>query len=124
MSEIRDRHVLYARLEETLGAEPAGILMRQLPPTDDLLTKADLREFFTPVVGRIDGLETRIGGLETRMDGLETRMDGLEIRMERLESRMDGLYTAIHQQTRSFIVSMSAVIASFSAVVIATGILT
>jgi hypothetical protein len=110
MSDIRDRDFLYARLEEILGAEPAGLLMRQLPPTGELLTKTDLHELFTPVTGR--------------MDGLETRMDGLEIRMERLETRMDGLYTAIHQQTRSFIVSMSAVMASFSAVVIATGILT
>jgi hypothetical protein len=103
MSDIRDRDFLYARLEEILGAEPAGLLMRQLPPTGELLTKTDLHELFTPVTGRMDGLETR---------------------MERLETRMDGLYTAIHQQTRSFIVSMSAVMASFSAVVIATGILT
>jgi hypothetical protein len=117
MSDIRDRDFLYARLEEILGAEPAGLLMRQLPPTGELLTKTDLHELFTPVTGRMDGLETR-------MDGLETRMERLEIRMERLETRMDGLYTAIHQQTRSFIVSMSAVMASFSAVVIATGILT
>ena len=124
MSDIRDRDLLYARLEETLGAEPAGILMRQLPPTDELLTKTDLHEFFSPVTGRIDGLDGRINGLETRMERLENRMDGLENRMERLETRMDGLYTAIHQQTRSFIVSMSAVMASFSAVVIATGILT
>jgi hypothetical protein len=110
MSDIRDRDFLYARLEEILGAEPAGLLMRQLPPTGELLTKTDLHELFTPVTGR--------------MDGLETRMERLETRMERLETRMDGLYTAIHQQTRSFIVSMSAVMASFSAVVIATGILT
>ncbi len=124
MSDIRDRDFLYARLEEILGAEPAGLLMRQLPPTGELLTKTDLHELFTPVTGRMDGLETRMDGLETRMERLETRMERLETRMERLETRMDGLYTAIHQQTRSFIVSMSAVMASFSAVVIATGILT
>ncbi|MEA2057949.1 MAG: hypothetical protein U9O63_04460 [Actinomycetota bacterium] len=152
MSDVRDRNLLYARLEEVLGAEPAGILMRQLPPNDEIPTRTDLREFGATVTGRMDGLEVRMDGLEVRMDGLDSRMDRLdsrmdavEVRMERLEVRMDGLdsrmerlethmerfddrldgfHAALHQQTRNFILWTSAVMASFSTVIVASGILT
>jgi chaperonin cofactor prefoldin len=131
MSDVRDRNLLYARLEEVLGAEPAGILMRQLPPNDEILTKTDLREFGATVETRMGGIEIRIDGLEHRMDGLEHRMDGLEHRMERLEThmerfddRLDGFHAALHQQTRNFILWTSAVMASFSTVIVASGVLT
>ena len=117
MSDVRDRNLLYARLEEVLGAEPAGILMRQLTPHDEILTKSDLRQFETTVTGRIDGLEMR-------MDGLEMRMDRLETHMERFDDRLDGFHAALHQQTRNFILWTSAVMASFSTVIVASGILT
>jgi len=110
MSDVRDRNLLYARLEEVLGAEPAGILMRQLTPHDEILTKSDLRQFETTVTGRIDGLEIRIDRLETHM--------------ERFDDRLDGFHAALHQQTRNFILWTSAVMASFSTVIVASGILT
>ena len=110
MSDVRDRDLLYARLEEALGAERAGILMRQLTPHDEILIKSDLRQFETTVTGRIDGLEIRIDRLETHM--------------ERFDDRLDGFHAALHQQTRNFILWTSAVMASFSTVIVASGILT
>ena len=110
MSDVRGRNLLYARLEEVLGAEPAGILMRQLTPHDEILTKSDLRQFETTVTGR--------------MDGLEIRIDRLETHMERFDDRLDGFHAALHQQTRNFILWTSAVMASFSTVIVASGILT
>lgn len=131
MSDARDRNLLYARLEEVLGAEPAGILMRQLPPNEEILTKTDLREFGATVAGRMDrsdarmdGLEIRMERLEVRMDGLGSRMDRLETHMERFDDRLDGFHAALHQQTRNFILWTSAVMASFSTVIVASGILT
>ena len=124
MSDVRDRNLLYARLEEVLGTEPAGILMRQLTPDDEILTKTDLRGFGATVETRIDGLDSRMGGLEHRMDGLDSRMERLETHMERFDDRLDGFHAALHQQTRNFILWTSAVMASFSTVIVASGILT
>jgi hypothetical protein len=124
MSDVRDRNLLCARLEEVLGAEPAGILMRQLPPNDEIPTRTDLREFGATVTGRMDGLEIRMERLEVRMDGLDRRMERLEAHMERFDDRLDGFHAALHQQTRNFILWTSAVMASFSTVIVASGVLT
>ena len=127
MPNASERALLYARLQEVLGSEPASILMQHLPSTDDLATKSDvlaLREDIEGLSRRVDGLEQRMDGLEQRMDGLEQRMDRLDGRMERLEDRMDAFHGALRDQTRQFILAMTGTMASFAAVVIATGILT
>ncbi len=141
MPKASERALLYARLQEVLGTEPASILMQHLPSTDDLATKDDvlaLRADIGDLGRRMDGLEQRMDGLEHRMDGLEHRMDGLEHRMERLEDRMDRLdgrmerledrmdacHGALRDQTRQFILAVTGTMASFAAVVVATGILT
>lgn len=141
MSSLRERNILYARLEEVLGTEPAGILMNQFPTESDLATRDDVTDLGT----RFDGLETRFDGLETRFDGLERRFDRLEVRfdglvgrvdqidahIERLEAHMvrfddklDGFHQALRDQSRTYMLTMTGVMASFAAVVVATGILT
>ena len=124
MSDVRDRNLLYARLEEVLGAEPAGILMRQLPRTDEIPTRTDLREFGATVTGGMDGLEIGMERLEVRMDGLDRRMERLEAHMERFDDRLGAFHAALHQQTRNFILWTAAVMASFSTVIVASGVLT
>jgi len=148
MSSLPARNLLYARLEEVLGPEHAVTLMSQFSTESDLATKVDVAE----LGGRFDGLETRFDGLEVRFDGLETRFDGLERRFDRLEVRfdalegrvdqidarmgrleahmvrfddkLDGFHQALREQSRTYMLTMTGVMASFSAVIVATGILT
>ena len=161
MSSLRERNLLYARLEEVLGAEPAGILMNQIPTESDLATRADV----TDLGARFDGLENRFGNLERRFDGLELRFDGLEnrfdelelrfddlekrfdllearfdalvgrvdqidARMDRLEAHMvrfddklDGFHAALREQTRTYMYTMTGVMAAFATVVVASGVI-
>jgi len=127
MSSLRERNILYARLEEVLGTEPAGILMNQFPTESELATKADVTDLGT----RFDGLERRFDRLEVRFDALEGRVDQIDARMDRLEAHMvrfddklDGFHQALREQSRTYMLTMTGVMASFSAVIVATGILT
>jgi uncharacterized coiled-coil protein SlyX len=140
MSSLRDRNLLYARLEEVLGAEPAGILMNQIPTESDLATRADM----TGLGARFDGLELRFDGLEKRFDGLEIRFDHLEARFDALEGRvdqidarmdrleahmvrfddkLDGFHAALREQTRTYMYTMTGVMAAFATVVVASGVI-
>jgi uncharacterized coiled-coil protein SlyX len=141
MSSLRERNILYARLEEVLGTEPAGILMNQFPTESDLATRSDVTDLGT----RFNGLETRFDGLEGRFDGLERRFDRLEVRLDALEGqvgqidarmdrlqahmvrfddKLDGFHQTLREQSRTYMLTMTGVMASFSAVIVATGILT
>jgi uncharacterized coiled-coil protein SlyX len=141
MSSLRERNILYARLEEVLGTEPAGILMNQFPTESDLATRSDVTDLGT----RFNGLETRFDGLEGRFDGLERRFDRLEVRLDALEgqvgqidarmdrlqahmvrfdNKLDGFHQTLREQSRTYMLTMTGVMASFSAVIVATGILT
>jgi chromosome condensin MukBEF ATPase and DNA-binding subunit MukB len=116
MSDLRDRNVLYARLEEVLGGESAGILMSHIPAETDLATRAD--------VGHLEiRFEERMDRFEERMDRFEERMDRFEERMIRFEDKMDGFHQALREQTRTYMLTMTGVMASFAAVVVAAGFL-
>jgi hypothetical protein len=105
MSELRDRNLLYARLEEVLGPEPAGILMQQLPPESNLATRSD-----------VAALSSRIAGLDSRMEGLESRMDRMERRMERFEDRLDDFHAALREQTRHFVLASTGTMVALTGV--------
>ena len=138
MSSLRERNILYARLEEVLGTEPAGILMNQFPTDSGIATKFDLDALGDRVDLQIDRLDTRMDGFNGRMDRFEQRMDQfdgrmerfeirmdrLDARMERFEDKLDGFHAALREQTRTYMLTMTGVMASFAAVVVATGILT
>ena len=124
MSSLREHNILYARLEEVLGAEPAGILMNHIPTETDLATKSDMAHLESRFEIRMDRFEERMDGFEQRMDRFEVRMDRLDARMERFEDKLDGFHAALRDQTRTYMLTMTGVMASFAAVVVATGILT
>ncbi|MFV9672357.1 MAG: hypothetical protein ACNYZH_03965 [Acidimicrobiia bacterium] len=131
MSNLRERNILYARLEEVLGTEPAGILMNQFPTESDLATKADMDALGDRLGTRIDRIEIRIDGIDNRLDGIDNhlaivdaRFDRLEAHMVRFDDKLDGFHQALRDQTRTYMYTMSGVMASFAAVVVATGILT
>jgi len=119
MSELRDRNLLYARLEEVLGPEPAGILMQHLPPESKVATSSDvaaLSSQIDAVSTRIDGIDTRIDSIDTRIDSIEVRIDSIEVRMEgfeirmerrmdRFDDRLDDFHAALREQTRHFILA-------------------
>jgi len=119
MSTLRERDVLYARLEEVLGTEPAGILMSRIPADTDLATKADIGHLET----RLDGIDLRMDRFEDRMDGFEERMDRFEDRMIRFEDKLDGFHQALREQTRTYMLTMTGVMAAFALVVVAAGFL-
>ena len=137
MSDLRDRNVLYARLEEVLGAEPAGILMNSIPTDMDVATKADINALGDRLDTRIDRLEIRMDRIDARMDGIDGRLDGIDGRLGQVESRLDrleahmvrfdekldGFHEALRDQARTYVLTMTGVMASFAAVVVATGIL-
>jgi len=138
MSSLRERNLLYARLEEVLGAEPAGILMNHIPTETDLATKADIDALSNSVDGRFDRMDERFDRMDERFDRMDecfdrideridrtdTRLDRLEASMVRFDTKLDGFHAALRDQTRTYMLTMTGVMASFAAVVVATGILT
>ena len=121
MSELRDRNLLYARLEEVLGAEPAGILMKQLPPEDTLASRSDIEridEHLRAHDARFDGLDQRIDGLDQRMGRIEARMDRIEVRMDRLDDRMHDLQGAMREQTRNYIIANAGLMISLTGIAV------
>jgi hypothetical protein len=126
MSSLRDRNILYARLEEVLGTEPAGILMNQIPTESDLATRADVTDLgarFGDLEKRFDRLDVRFDALEGRVDQLDARMDRLEAHMVRFEDKLDGFHVALREQTRTYMYTMTGVMAAFATVVVASGVI-
>ena len=121
MSELRDRNLLYARLEEVLGAEPAGILMKQLPPENSLATRSDIEridEHLRVHDARFDRLDQRIDGLDQRMGRIEARMDRIEVRMDRLDDRLHDLQGAMREQTRNYIIANAGLMISLTGIAV------
>jgi len=119
MSDLRDRDLLYARLREVLGVEPAEILMQNLPPTSGIATASGLRDVAAQVTGRIDGLDSRMDGLDSRMDGLDSRMDRLEAHMERFDDRLHDFHGALREQSRMFALTSVGSSAAIAAAIVA-----
>ncbi|MDX2343481.1 MAG: hypothetical protein QNL12_07025 [Acidimicrobiia bacterium] len=113
MSTVQQRTLLYARLEEVLGPEPAGILMQELAPQDGVATKADVADAQTRLETQIDGATTQ---LDVRMDGLDARMDRLEGHMDRLDDRLHDLHGALREQTRHFILASTGTMVALTGV--------
>ena len=135
MSSVQERTLLYARLQEVLGPEPAGILMQELAPQDGVATKADLVDVRTQLELRIDGVETRLDsrmeGLDSRMEGLDKRMDRLDKRMDRLDGHMDrfddrfqDIHGAIREQTRHFILASTGTMVALAGALVGAAALT
>lgn len=128
MSELRDRNLLYARLEEVLGAEPAGILMKQLPPENSLATRSDIERIdehlrahdarFDRLDQRISGLDQRVDVLDQRMGRIEARMDRIEVRMDRLDDRLHDLQGAMREQTRNYIIANAGLMISLTGIAV------
>ena len=98
--------------------------MSHIPTETNLATKRDITHLESRFEIRMDGFEERMDRFEERMDRFETRMDRLDARMERFEDKLDGFHAALREQSRTYMLTMTGVMASFSAVIVATGILT
>jgi hypothetical protein len=87
------RHALYARLEEVLGDQHADTLMTHLPPggPEQLATSDDVRE-------------------------LGNRFDILEGRFDRLEDRFDALQALMHDQLKTYTVTMIGAMTALTAI--------
>ena len=113
MSTLGAQSALYARLEEVLGQEHAVTLMSHIPTEAELATKADL-------IALGDRLDARLDG---RLGQVESRMDRLEAHMVRFDEKLDGFHEALRDQTRTYMFTMTGVMASFAAIIIAAGVL-
>jgi hypothetical protein len=129
MSTLGAQSALYARLEEVLGQEHAVTLMSHIPTEADLATKADLIALgdrfdvrFDRLDVRLDGIDVRIDGLDGRLGQVESRFDRLEAHMVRFDEKLDGFHEALRDQSRSYMFTMTGVMASFAAI-IAAGVL-
>ena len=73
----QDRHRLYGRLEEILGADEAATLMEHLPPVGwaDVATKRDLDALEARLTGRFD---SKIGALEGKIGAVEGKIGAVE----------------------------------------------
>ncbi len=116
MSTLASRNALYNRLEEVLGPDHAVTLMSHMPTEVDLATKADLT-----ALG--DRLDARIDGIDGRLEQVESRLGRLEAHMVRFDEKLDGFHEALRDQSRTYMLTMTGVMASFAAVIVATGIL-
>jgi len=137
MSSLAQRNALYARLEEVLGSEHAGTLMTHMPSETDLATKADLvastdrtdTQFaavdarFEQVNARFEQIDARFEQIDARFEQIDARFDRLEAHMVRFDAKLDGFHEALRDQSRTYMLTMTGVMASFAAVVIASGVL-
>lgn len=90
--------------------------MTHMPAETDLATKADL----AVLAERIDAL---FAGIDARLEQVDSRFDRLEAHMVRFDAKLDGFHIALRDQSRTYMLTMTGVMASFAAVVVATGIL-
>ncbi|OPH54576.1 hypothetical protein BC351_31875 [Paenibacillus ferrarius] len=58
-----------------------------LKETLSALLKAEL----SPVIMRLDGIDSRLGGIDSRLDSMDSRLDGVDSRLDSMDSRLDGI---------------------------------
>jgi len=117
------RHELFSRLEDVLGAAPAATLMSYLPPVGwaDVATKQDLEALEAKFDAKFDTLEAKFDAkfdtLEAKFATLDTGLDyrfatvGSEL--EAAEHRILGsMRSEMITQTRLFIIAMVTLVLS------------
>jgi ribosome assembly protein YihI (activator of Der GTPase) len=90
--------------------------MTHMPTETDLATKADLAAL-------AERLDARFDGIDARQEQVDSRFDRLEAHMVRFDAKLDGFHEALRDQSRTYMLTTTGVMASFAAVVVATGIL-
>jgi len=114
-------------LSERLAARFDGIDAR-FDGTDARFEAIDARfdgidARFDAIDARFEAIDSRFGGIDARLEQVDSRFDRLESHMVRFDTKLDGFHAALRDQSRTYVLTMTGVMASFAAVVVATGIL-
>lgn len=56
----------------------------------DALT-AILKAELSPVIERLDGIDSRLDGIDSRLDGMDSRLDKMDSRLDKMESKLDRI---------------------------------
>jgi hypothetical protein len=116
-----DRRTLYDALEQSIGHNPAAILMAHLPPASaaELATKADVAELRGELLSELGSVRSELGGLRAEFGELKGELKGEmgELRGEMAELRGE-MKTLVPRLVASNVVTLAA-LAGFAAAIVA-----
>ena len=55
----------------------------------------ELKEMFSLILQKLDGVDRRFESIEARLDGMDRRFDAVEARLDAMDTRLDALYTGL-----------------------------
>ena len=104
-SQEAERHALYNRLTEVLGAEHSATMMTYMPaiPADQVLTKDDFNAGLAGLDGRFESIDDRFAQMDGRFAQMDSRFTQMDARFERLEDRLGRIEDRLHDHIRLFV---------------------
>ncbi len=55
----------------------------------------ELKEMFSLILQKLDGVDRRFESMEARLDGMDRRFDAVEARLDAMDTRLDALDTGL-----------------------------
>ena len=55
----------------------------------------ELKEMFSLILQKLDGVDRRFDAVEARLDGMDRRFDAVEARLDAMDTRLDALDTGL-----------------------------
>jgi|GEM_PF-1978283 len=96
------RSSLYTQLEQSFGADEAGLLMEALPPYgwSSLVTNDHLDARLAQVDARFEKVDARFDRVDARFDRVDARFDRVDGRLDVVDARLDTMVTKTRFEAR------------------------